>query len=202
MKSLSRRQFLLESSVAAAAFTSSPVAAQPSEAAETCHLTTEVFSLCGQWKFRVDRENIGTKEMWSAADYSADQWHDVNVPHTWQIDPEHSDYRGIAWYRRAFDALPIWHDSFLRLEFEAVFHTATIWVNGQLAGSHSRKGYTSFLLDIGPMMRRGQPNVIAVRVDNAFDEHMLPRGRSSDWANDGGIFRPVQLLVTPKNLLK
>src|SRR5260370_36814421 len=27
---------------------------------------------------------------------------------------------------------------------------------------------------------------------------MLPRGRSSDWAHDGGIFRPVQLLITPQ----
>jgi beta-galactosidase/beta-glucuronidase len=27
---------------------------------------------------------------------------------------------------------------------------------------------------------------------------MLPRGHSSDWAHDGGIFRPVQLLITPK----
>jgi beta-glucuronidase len=26
---------------------------------------------------------------------------------------------------------------------------------------------------------------------------MLPRGRSSDWAHDGGIYRPVHLLVTP-----
>src|SRR6185312_7552018 len=32
-------------------------------------------------------------------------------------------------------------------------------------------------------------------------EHMLPRGRSSDWANDGGIYRPVQLLGTPKAYL-
>ncbi len=124
------------------------------------------------------------------------------MPHTWQIDPEHSNYRGIAWYRRTFDALPDWRDSLVRVEFEAVFHSATIWVNGQLAGNHSRKGYTSFTFDISPQVRWGQPNVIAVRVDNAFNEHMLPRGRSSDWANDGGIFRPVQLLATPKTFVE
>jgi hypothetical protein len=28
-----------------------------------------------------------------------------------------------------------------------VFHTATIWVNGELAGEHVRKGYTAFVLD-------------------------------------------------------
>ena len=31
---------------------------------------------------------------------------------------------------------------------------------------------------------------------------MLPRGRSSDWAHDGGIFRPVQLLITPKTFVE
>ena len=35
-------------------------------------------------------------------------------------------------------------------------------------------------------------------MDNSFNEHMLPRGRSSDWAHDGGIYRPVALLVTPE----
>ena len=88
------------------------------------------------------------------------------------------------------------------LEFEAVFHTAAVWVNGQSVGEHSGKGYTSFVLDITPQLRWDRPNVIAVRVDNAFNEHVLPRGRSSDWANDGGIFRPVQLLVTPKTFVE
>jgi len=39
-------------------------------------------------------------------------------------------------------------------------------------------------------------------VDSAFNEQMLPRGRSSDWANDGGIFRPVRLLITPKTFIE
>lgn len=67
---------------------------------------------------------------------------------------------------------------------------------------NARKGYTAFTLDIAPALLPGQTNFIAVRVDNAFHQHMLPRGRSSDWANDGGIFRPVQLLVTPKTFVE
>jgi beta-glucuronidase len=31
---------------------------------------------------------------------------------------------------------------------------------------------------------------------------MLPRGESSDWATDGGIYRPVQLLITPKTFVE
>lgn len=125
-----------------------------------------------------------------------DAWHEVRVPHTWQVDPAFIDYRGVAWYRRTFDAPGEWQDSAVRIEFEAVFHTATIWVNGELVGEHARKGYTAFLLDITHLLRRGSSNTIVVRVDNAFDEHMVPRGHSSDWAHDGGIYRPVQLLIT------
>jgi len=108
------------------------------------------------------------------------------------------EYRGVAWYRRTFEAPQEWQNCAVRIEFEAVFHTATVWINGELAGEHVRKGYTAFLLDITRLLRWGSPNTIAVRVDNAFDEKMVPRGRSSDWAHDGGIYRPVELLITPK----
>ncbi|MGH8264354.1 MAG: glycoside hydrolase family 2 protein, partial [Steroidobacteraceae bacterium] len=64
------------------------------------------------------------------------------------------------------------------------------------AGRHLRKGYTSFIFDITSLLRFGAENVIAVQVDNSFDESMLPRGRSSDWAHDGGIYRPVRLIIT------
>ena len=47
-----------------------------------------------------------------------------------------------------------------------------------------------------------KPQHGVVRADNTFSESMLPRGRSSDWAHDGGIYRPVHLLVTPKAFIE
>jgi len=126
----------------------------------------------------------------------------ITVPHTWQVEAELADFRGVAWYRRSFDTRESWQGCAVRVEFEAVFHTATVWVNGRLVGEHARKGYTAFTLDIAQALDRDQPNIVAVRVDNAFNQHMVPRGRSSDWANDGGIFRPVQLLVTPRTFVE
>jgi len=158
----------------------------------------ETASLCGQWWFRTDSGNVGEKQRWYGSGDSASGWRKVRVPHTWQVDPASIEYRGVAWYRRTLDAPQEWQNSAVRIEFEAVFHTATVWINGELAGEHVRKGYTAFLLDITHLLRWGSPNTIAVRVDNAFDEKMVPRGRSSDWAHDGGIYRPVQLLITPK----
>jgi beta-glucuronidase len=113
-----------------------------------------------------------------------------------------ADYRGVAWYWRSFDVPASWRQRAVRVEFEAVFHTATVWVNGQPAGEHTRKGYTAFTLDITHLLHWGRTNTIAVRVDNAFNQHMVPRGKSSDWANDGGIFRPVQLLITPRTFVE
>src|SRR5262249_19002794 len=107
-------------------------------------------------------------------------------------------YRGVAWYRRSFDVPDAWRDRAVRVEFEAVFHTATVWVNGKEAGWHIGKGYTAFTLDVAHLLHYGAPNSLVVKVDNAFSESMLPRGRSSDWAHDGGIYRPVRLVVTPK----
>ena len=146
----------------------------------------ESISLNGPWQFRLD------------SDSPSAGWREVHVPHTWQVEPENVAYRGLARYRRSFDAPEAWRDRAVRLEFEAVFHSATVWVNGKEAGQHIGKGYTAFTLDIGHLLRYDAPNELLVKVDNAFNESMLPRGRSSDWAHDGGIYRPVRLLVTPQ----
>jgi beta-glucuronidase len=39
-------------------------------------------------------------------------------------------------------------------------------------------------------------------VNSDFDSRMLPRGHSSDWTHDGGIYRPVSLLISPKVYIK
>jgi beta-glucuronidase len=197
----SRREFLGKTAVVAAAVATSGAAALPSSVSLTT-ANTGIASLCGKWKFQIDPKNDGIQASWCAADHSAAGWHDVEVPHTWQIELSRSDYRGVAWYRREFDVLAAWREAVVRVEFEAVFHTATVWVNGQRVGEHLRKGYTAFAFEISSMLRWGEANTIAVRVDSAFNDQMLPRGHSSDWAHDGGIFRPVQLLITPKTFVE
>jgi len=196
----SRRKFLTKASaLAVGALGATAYSAAESNADSSA---IETVSLCGEWWFRIDAGNAGTEQRWYGAVDPADDWQRVQVPHTWQVQPPWVNYRGIVWYRRSFDVPASWSNSAVRIEFEAVFHTATVWVNGQLAGEHARKGYTAFAYHITHLLHWGTPNTIVVRVDNAFNEHMLPRGRSSDWAHDGGIVRPVQLLITPKTYLE
>ena len=170
----------------------------PATDTEAKAVPTNLASLCGEWLFRTDSADSGTSQHWYDADLPSTGWRQVNVPHTWQIEATVTEYYGTAWYRRTFAVPADWRTLAVRVEFEAVFHTATVWINGQMAGEHRGKGYTAFTFDVTQLLRWGETNAIVVRVDNAFNEHMLPRGRSSDWAHDGGIFRPVQLLITPK----
>ena len=198
----SRRQFLVQTATLAAGVSGASTEALAAKKLPLHFCSTESVSLCGEWSFCTDPQDTGTKQNWFAADFVSSDWHNVTVPHTWQAQPHFADYRGVAWYRRSFDVPERWTGSVVRIEFEAVFHTATIWVNGQLAGEHARKGFTAFATDVSHLLRLEAPNLLVVRVDNSFNEHMLPRGRSSDFPHDGGIFRPVQLLVTPQTFVE
>jgi beta-galactosidase len=199
---MSTRRKFLEGSVSVVGALASSTSARAQTRIESS--VSETASLCGEWFFRTDSDDLGTQQKWydTYARSNDKDWRAVSVPHTWQVEDPLSGYRGVAWYCRHFDAPLAWQRCAVRVEFEAVFHTATVWVNGFPAGEHARKGYTAFTLDIAHLMRWGQPNTIAVQVNNAFNQNMLPRGQSSDWANDGGIFRPVHLLVTPKTFVE
>jgi beta-glucuronidase len=156
---------------------------QPSELAPR---TLRVV-LNGEWEFRHDTEQ---------------DWRPVTVPHTWQVDPGLENHRGVADYRRQFDVPREWLGQAVDVEFEAVFHTAEIMLNGRAVGRHDGKGYTAFSIDLTSHLKYGSANEIVVRVDNAFNDLILPRGRSSDWAHDGGIYRPVSLLIRPTTFIE
>jgi beta-galactosidase len=191
----SRRRFLgLTPALAAGALANRRTLA----ASPDVQQATAALSIDGEWHFATDPNDEGEQQFWFHVAKRRDAWRDVCVPHTWQIEEALADYRGVAWYARTFESKPEWQGSCMRIGFEAVFHSARVWVNGEPAGEHLRKPYTAFAVDVTKLVRLDRPNTVVVRVDNRFDEHMLPRGRSSDWAHDGGIYRPVQLLVTPK----
>src|ERR1700756_383249 len=96
-----RRKFLAGSAVAVAGVFATPTSA----AAETPVLPrdTETVSLCGEWLFRSDADNVGTERNWHHAGASAEGWRKVVVPHTWQVEAALSAYRGVCWYRRVLD---------------------------------------------------------------------------------------------------
>ncbi|MBI3350231.1 MAG: glycoside hydrolase family 2 protein [Burkholderiales bacterium] len=130
----------------------------------------------------------------SAADFDDSAWAAVRLPHTWNgSDGEAGGayYRGPGWYRRELQ-LPA---TTLRhfLQFDGAALRAEVWVNGQLAGRHDG-GYAAFRIDITRWLVAGC-NRIAVRVDNATDQHVAPLG--GDFTVFGGLYRGVKLLAVP-----
>ena len=192
-----RRRFLGKSLAAAAGGTvalGSSCISSHEGTAETP--IAERISLDGAWEFRLDPTGQGESLGWAKPGASGEGWEKIIVPHTWQASEKTASYMGAAWYRRQLDAPLSWRGHVVRLEFEAVFHTARVWVNGREAGDHVGKGYTAFTVDVTAHLDLGKVNVIAVRADNSFSPAMLPRGNSYDWAQDGGMTRPVNVLVT------
>jgi beta-glucuronidase len=167
----------------------SPVAQSkpPSSTAKAAEVPVEGLdiSLDGEWEFRKDGDEV---------------WRTVTVPHTWQVMDGFEGYYGVAFYQRMFQAPAEAANAAVSLEFESVFHTAEVKLNGVVVAEHKGKGYTAFrsreLTKLG--LKPGEDNLLEVRVDNSFTDAMLPRSHSSDWAHDGGIYRPVHLHVLPR----
>ena len=155
--------------------------------------------LTGEWRFSIDNEKIGEQQGWANSSFEDSSWMTVNVPHTWNVMPEYSEYEGIAWYRRSFTVPESAETAHLRLRFEAVFYLARVWLNGQYLGQHEG-GYTPFEFDVSSLVKQGETNVIAVQVDNLRTTNRIPvvirPDWSFDWWNYGGIPRDVSLEIT------
>lgn len=115
----------------------------------------------------------------------------VTVPHTWSVTEKYENYMGKGWYSTVFSLDEI--SDVVRIEFDAVYRDAYVYLNGKMAGSHISSGYTPFSVDISGLVRRGD-NTLTVCVDNSFSENALPYLNHFDWACDGGIIRNVRLI--------
>jgi len=195
----SRRQFL-QSATSLALGVSLPARAantRPRSSSVADDEQPKTVSLNGLWQFRLDPGKVGQANQWYKPSQSGDTWLEVTVPHTWQIAQESAEYFGTAWYRRLLEVPEDWRDQTVRIEFEGVFHSTSAWLNGSEVGHHLRKGYTAFEFDITRFLHPGTDNLLVIMVNSDFDSRMLPRGHSSDWTHDGGIYRPVNLLISP-----
>ncbi len=117
----------------------------------------------------------------------------VVIPHTWNVDDEVMKHRGKAIYEtEIFVSLDLEGKKSL-LTFNAVYHTAEIYVNDNFVGTHSRSGYTPFRFNVTDFIQFGENNTVKVIVDNTHIENMLPHKSDFDWSDDGGIIRRAKL---------
>ena len=172
----------------------------------------ERLSLDENWKFhlgdnwpkamRLDKAgaNVGP----ASADLFSDvSWRTVNLPHDWAIElpfdknaDKNHGYRAvgpgfetnsIGWYRRAFELAKADEGKRIYLTFDGVYRDATVFVNGWIVRRHEG-GYYPFREDITDVVKYGERNVIAVKVDATKFE---------GWFYEGaGIYRHAWLEKT------
>ena len=75
------------------------------------------------------------------------------------------DFHPGAWYRRTVRVPSEWQNRRILLHFGAVDHDATVWVNGELAGSHTG-GYTPFGMDITGKLQSGENSIVVHAQDD------------------------------------
>lgn len=126
----------------------------------------------------------------------------VSVPHTYNVMEGLEEYAGPASYQRTLPIGPELQGKQVRLCFNGVYHSATIYVNDQKVGDHLYAGYTPFSMDITRYLDLSRENVLRVDCDNSYSEENLPWNRKFDWANDGGIYRNVTLHITKRLSLR
>lgn len=106
------------------------------------------------------------------------------------------------WYRRSLDIPASWKDKQVILHFDAVDHDATIFVNGQKAGSHAG-GYDAFSLNITSFLKKGTNELIVASHDP--NDGRAPSGKNGprgDYTFSSGIWQTVWLEPVNKNYIK
>ena len=142
------------------------------------------ISFNDQWQFEGTTVAGGTiKEM-------------VSVPHTWNAKDAQMGvkyYRGKGVYTKNFAVDQSWQGKRVFIRFEGVNITAEVKVNGKELGTH-KGGYAAFSFELTDHLLYGENNEIKVIVSNEENLEVIPL--VGDFNNYGGIYRPVELIVT------
>lgn len=137
------------------------------------------ISLDGEWDFALD-----PAARWRAPAEVA--WERVILvpfaPETPRGGVGETGFFRACWYRRVIEPVALAEGERLMLRFGAVDDLATVWVNGQLAGTHTG-GYTPFSVDISGAARSGQSLEIIVRAEDDPHDLAKPRGKQ-DWRRE------------------
>ena len=144
----------------------------------------------------------------SKAGFDDSKWRTLNLPHDWAVELPfvHDDAKidddspmqshgykplgrrypetSVGWYRREFDIPASDLGRRISVEFDGVFRSVLVFVNGCFIGRNDN-GYAPFHFDLTDFLAYGAKNYIVVRVDASFGD---------GWFYEGaGIYRHVWL---------
>lgn len=123
----------------------------------------------------------------------------VDLPHTWNAQDALSgkaDYkRGVGNYKKNILIPENWENKRVFIKFDGAFSVTDLFINGKFVGEH-RGGYGSFVFELTDFLKYGRENQFWIRVNNAEQLDVMPL--VGDFNFYGGIYRNLQLVVTPK----
>ncbi|MGB8481838.1 MAG: glycoside hydrolase family 2 TIM barrel-domain containing protein [Acidobacteriaceae bacterium] len=132
--------------------------------------------------------------------YTGGSWIPVGLPHDWSIAGPYSENApcggeggylptGTGWYRKEFRLPRSDAGRRLLLQFDGVYQCSDVWINGHHLGARPY-GFITFFYDLSPHLHfGGEPNVVAVRVDNSHQPNLR-------WYSGSGIYRHTWLINT------
>lgn len=169
-----------------------------------------IIELKEDWKF-----NHGDVPNALSVNFDDSDWRTVHVPHDWAIEgpfdmtidkqmvkvwedgEEKERLRtgrtgalpmfGVGIYRRKIELPEPMKGNRVWLEFDGAMSHAEIFINGKKVGERAY-GYISFHIDISDYFTFGEPNILAVKLNN-------PEA-SSRWYSGAGLYRPVRLVAS------
>jgi beta-galactosidase len=169
------------------------------------------LSLDGEWAFRLSGQADAAVDFTGDDEPAGDAWGTIPVPSHWQlnghgspaytnrlypfpVDPPYVPAENPTGdYRREFTVPQDWDVERVLLRFDGVDSIGRVWLNGTelgiVTGSRVRSEF-----DVTDVLRRGERNVLAVRVHQWSSGSYL-EDQDMWWLS--GIFRSVTLLGRP-----
>ena len=138
------------------------------------------ISLLSDWKFRTDSSVAGDRGGWSSPAFDDSRWMSINADRPWE-DRGFPGYDGVGWYRK-WVAIPAdIRAAHLFAVFGSVDDEYDIFVNGEKAGHYSPSWNALTSTDILPYVKKGEKNLIVLRVN--------------DWGGEGGLSGPTAMVT-------
>jgi beta-galactosidase/beta-glucuronidase len=161
------------------------------------------LNLNGTWEFEFDPGQSG-----EARGLAADGGYSREIVVPFCPESELSgigevDFHPCVWYRREFTVPEAWAGQRVILHVGAADYEATVWVNGQRAGTH-RGGYTPFRFDVTDLLQPGDNRLVVRAVDDTRSR-LQPSGKQSHeyhshacmYTRTTGIWQTVWLEPVP-----
>lgn len=97
---------------------------------------------------------------------------------------------GTGWYRRMITPEASWQGRRIILDIQGIMLVGDVFLNGVRIGG-TDYGYLGFDIDLTKLLRYDKPNELIIRASTQ-------EANNSRWFTGGGLFRDVNLIVTPQ----